>query len=183
METSLQVPAPFCLLCCHGSHPRIVSLFFSLSVPPSCSWLTTRSGNHNSVCLSFPFFPLHSSLYQRNSSPFWIIAVCLLRVCVREHALRGIPNRLPMMGYYGDGKYQAGWPVCCKIVYLEHCTPSLADRDFFGVVISPWTHSALSGYFGSTLFWDVPACGLLTCAAPGCRRAQNHMYGNTLHTT
>ncbi len=88
-------------------------------------------------------------------------------VCVSEHAHGGIPNRLPMMSYYGDGKYQAEWPVCCKIVYLEHCTLSLADCDFFVAVISAWIHSAPSGYLRSTLFWGVPACGLFTHRALG----------------
>ncbi len=84
---------PPCLLCCYSSHPRIVSFFLSLS--PSLSLPRVRDSQLTvettiqSVSHS-PFFPLHSSLYQRNSSPLWIITVCLC-VCVCERA-RAVGN-------------------------------------------------------------------------------------------
>lgn len=47
---------PFCLLCCHGSHPRIVSLFFSLR--PSLVFMTHNSQWKPQFSLSLiPLFP------------------------------------------------------------------------------------------------------------------------------
>lgn len=137
---------PLCLLCFYSSHPRIVSFF--LHVLPSCLWLTTRSGNHNSVSLIPLFFPFAFFSVPKEQLSFPLGCV---RVCVREHAVGGIP----LMSYYGDSKYQAGWPECCMMVYLAYSELSWADCDFFVIVISPWRHSDLSGYFRSTLFGEV----------------------------
>lgn len=106
-----------------------------------------------------PLFPFTFFFVPKVQLAFLNHHCVFMCVCLKEHALWGIPKRLPMMCYYGDGKYLAR---CCKIVYLEYCTLSLADCDFFVVVTSPWIHSALNRYFRSTLFGEVPACGVLT---------------------
>lgn len=57
-------PCPPCLLCCYSSQPSQNSIFFQ---PPLCSSLVSvthnfSSGNHNSICLSFPAFMFLPSL-------------------------------------------------------------------------------------------------------------------------
>lgn len=65
--------------------------------------------------------------------------------------------------------------MCCKRVYHEYCTLSLADCDFFVVVISPWIHSALSGYFRSVVLRS-PSLWFAYSQSSRGRRAQNHMH-------
>lgn len=132
---------PPCLLCFYSSHPRIVSFFFflSLPVPPSCLWLTTLQWKPQFSQSLVPLFPLYSSRYQRNSSVF-----------VGECTLRGIPSRLPVMGYYGDGKYQAGetWVLHDSNSWPPH---TVFSQLFPEVVMSPWLHSPPGGHFWSHL--------------------------------
>lgn len=100
---------PPCLLCCYSSHPRIVSFFLC----PSLVFVTHNLQWKPQFSLSLiPLFSLAFFSVPKEQLASLNHQCVSVRVWVREHALWGIPKTLPMTCYYGDGKYQAGWPVC-----------------------------------------------------------------------
>lgn len=111
---------PLCLLCFYSSHPRIVgpSFFFVCpSLPRVCESQLAVETTIQSVSHS-PFFPLYILLCTKGTAQL-SSGEC---VCVWGSTLREIP----LMSYYGDGKYQAGltWSLHDMVSWAAHAVIS-----------------------------------------------------------